>query len=214
MLAANDLILFQGDSITECGRDKSATEPNVGLGCGYAAIAAGMLLALNPRMHLRFLNRGEGGNRITHLLARWKADCLNLKPNVVSILIGVNDIWHEFSGGAGTSPQRFERYYRDLLEDTRAALPNVRLVLCTPFVLRCGVVEAAWLPVVAQFQAIVRVLAAEYDARLVNFQGLFEEAVKHAPPMYWASDGVHPTLAGHFLMAQTWVRTVAGGSSL
>ena len=210
MIQTNDVVLFQGDSITDCGRSREVPSINSGLGGGYAHLVACTLLAQRPNDNLSFLNRGISGDRITSLMARWKADALNLKPTVVSILIGINDIWHEFGSKTGTNMDKYERFYRELLQDTRAALPGVRLVLCDPFVLRCGVVQPEWLPVLAQEQALVQTLATEIGATVVAFQKMFDAAAQKTPPAYWSGDGVHPTLAGHMLMAQEWIKTVAG----
>src|SRR5690606_14706489 len=119
------------------------------LGRGYAFLAAARLLERLPGGSLRVFNRGISGNRVTQLAERWKADCLDLRPTVVSILIGVNDTWHGTAKGTpenGVPLDRYEATYRQLLQETAAALPGVRLVLCEPFVLRCGAVNEAWFP--------------------------------------------------------------------
>ncbi len=208
MLEANDLILFQGDSITDAGRGRDGLHRNGNLGQGYAQMTAATLLADHPTLALGFLNRGISGDRVTSLMARWKADCLNLKPTVVSILIGINDIWHEFGTGTGTSIEKYSRYYRELLQDTRDALPDVRLVLCEPFVTRCGVVGAPWLPVLKEQQDIVRQLVGDFGAKHVPFQTMFDAACNEAPADYWAGDGVHPSLAGHQRMARLWIESI------
>ncbi len=208
MLQENDLILFQGDSITDTGRGREGLQRNGELGRGYVQMAAASLLADNPALKLGVLNRGISGDRVTSLMARWKADCLNLKPTVVSILIGINDIWHEFGSRTGTSIDKYGRFYRELLQDTRQALPGVKLVLCEPFVTRCGVVGAEWLPVLKQQQEIVRQLVADFDAKYIAFQGMFDNLCEKAPPDYWAADGVHPTLAGHQHMARLWIQCI------
>ncbi len=208
MIRAKDTILFQGDSITDCGRSREANAINSGLGGGYATFIAARLLAARPSDGLVFMNRGVSGNRVVDLYARIKADAINLKPDVLSILIGVNDTWHEFGGQNGVAVPKYERIYRDFLREVREALPKVHLVLCEPFVLRCGVVTADWVVEIDQRRTVVRRLATEFNAVFVPFQAMFDEAVKQAPPAYWASDGVHPTLAGHERMAQTWIESV------
>ncbi len=211
-LHQNHVILFQGDSITDCGRDRNAQDqPNHtgALGQGYASRIAGDLLADYPGSGLRIFNRGISGNRVVDLYARWKCDGVNLEPGLISILIGVNDTWHEFGSRNGVEIDRFEIVYRMLLEFTRSRLPGVGLVLCEPFVLDCGVVAPEWIPDVAARQAIVSKLAAEFGAVRVPFQEMFNEALKDAPPEYWAHDGVHPTPAGHARMARFW-RSVTG----
>ncbi len=203
-----DTILFQGDSITDCGRSREANAINNRLGDGYATLIAARLLAARPADRLTFLNRGISGNRIVDLYARIKADTVNLKPTVLSILIGVNDTWHEFGTQNGVSVPKYGRVYRDFLREVREELPGIRLVLCEPFVLPCGVVTQDWVTEMAQRRVVVRELAREFKAVFVPFQGTFDQAVKQAPPAYWAADGVHPTIAGHELMAETWISAV------
>jgi len=211
MLKPSNLILFQGDSITDCERvrddSKHANNPR-GMGRGYPYLIASQLLAERPAEGLKFQNFGISGNRIVDLYARFREDALNWKPDVLSILIGVNDTWHEFMRQAGVPVPKYERVYRQLLVETKEALPEVKLVLCEPFLLRCGVVGDAWVPEVDQRRAVVRKLAREFNAVLVPFQEMFDAAVKQAPAEYWAGDGVHPTPAGHRLMATTWMKCV------
>lgn len=210
MINTNDLILFQGDSITDVGRDRNATASNNGLGAGYALMTAAALLAQRPGDKLQFLNRGISGNRIVDLYARILSDVINLAPTLLSVLIGVNDTWHEFGSRNGVPVPKYERVYRDFLTEIRTALPTVRLVLCEPFVLSCGVVTAAWIAEMNQRRTVVQKLAKEFGAIVVPFQSVFDTAVRQAPPEYWAGDGVHPTAAGHQLMAQAWLKAVEG----
>src|SRR5262249_53017049 len=149
------------------------------------------------------------GNKVFQLADRWQMDCLELKPSLLSILIGVNDIWHTLNGKYNGTVEIYERDYRALLERTRKELPQVKLVVCEPFVLRCGAVNAKWFPEFDAYRAVAQRIADAYHARFIPFQAMFDEAVKYAPPMHWAADGVHPTPAGASLMAHTWLRLVA-----
>jgi lysophospholipase L1-like esterase len=210
IVSDNDIVLFQGDSITDCGRarDMEGTANQLGaLSPGYAMMVASELLAARPAAGLQFYNRGISGNRIVDLYARIRADIINLRPNVISILIGVNDTWHGFGRNNGVDVPKYERVYRELLREVRAELPSVKFVLCEPFVLKCGVVADGWVEEIDQRRAVVAKLAQEFDAVLVPFQSMFDEAVKSAPPAYWAADGVHPTAAGHRLMAKAWLQS-------
>ena len=175
-------------------------------GQGYAMMAAAELLSTRPADGLRFFNRGISGNRIVDLDARIKSDIIHLKPDLLSILIGVNDTWHGKNWDNGVALPKYERVYRDLLREVREALPSVKLVLCEPFVLRCGVVRDDWVGEIDERRAVVARLADEFGAVLVPFQSMFDEAVKMAPPEHWAADGVHPTAAGHLLMAKCWLK--------
>jgi lysophospholipase L1-like esterase len=210
LIESGDRILFQGDSITDCGRDKSkdggsGVDGGQHLGCGYAMLAAARLLADRPTDGLVVRNLGISGNRVVDLAARAQEHVWNLRPDVLSILIGVNDTWHAFNRQAGVDLPRYERTYRQLLADTRERLPGVRLVLCEPFVLPCGVVGPGWREDVDKRRAVVALLACEFSAVLVEFQKDFDVACGCAPPAYWAADGVHPTPAGHQLMADAWL---------
>jgi lysophospholipase L1-like esterase len=149
LIANGDVILFQGDSITDFGRSREkadAANQQAALGNGYAWLAAAGLLVDYPDSSLKIFNRGVSGNKVFQLAERWDADCLNLKPNLLSILIGVNDIWHKLNGEYQGTVEVYERDYIALLERTRKALPDVKLVICEPFVLRCGAVNDRWFP--------------------------------------------------------------------
>lgn len=214
MINHSDVVLFQGDSITDCGRSRERPGPNSGesLGRGYVFFTAARLLADYAGGSLQVFNRGISGNRITDLADRWKADCLDLRPTVISILIGVNDTWHGTGKGQpenGVPLDQYESVYTGLIEHTLDTLPGVRLVLCEPFVTRCGAVTDAWFPEIDQRREIVQRLATQHQAAFVPFQAAFDEACRRAPAEYWAADGVHPSIAGHMLMAQTWCDAVS-----
>ena len=207
-------ILFQGDSITDAGRDRNG-EGNVNdtnaLGKGYVYSIATQLLADRAGDGLKIYNRGISGNKVFQLADRWDKDCLELKPDVLSILIGVNDIWHALNGNYDGTVEKYEKDYKALLERTLKALPNVKLVICEPFVLRCGAVNDKWFPEFDQYRAVARKMSKEFNARFVPFQSMFDNAVKKAPPAHWAADGVHPTMAGADLMGQEWLKVVGVG---
>lgn len=208
-IAKGDVILFQGDSITDAGRSREkAGVPNEqpGLGKGYAWMAAADILVSQP--DVKIFNRGISGNKVFQLAERWQADCLDIKPNILSILIGVNDIWHSLNGNYKGTVEIYEKDYKALLEQTKKALPELKLVVCEPFVLRCGAVTDKWFPEFDGYRAAARRMADEFHAVFVPFQAMFDEAVKYAPPEHWAGDGVHPSANGAALMAHTWVRTV------
>jgi lysophospholipase L1-like esterase len=207
----NSVILFQGDSITDAGRDRkrvnNANEPSA-LGTGFVFLAASQLLAEHFEAKPRIFNRGISGNKVFQLAERWDTDCIALKPDVVSILIGVNDYWHTFKHEYNGTVEKYEGDYRALLERTRRELPTVTLVICEPFVLRCGEVNEKWFPEFDRYRAAAKKVSTEFNAIFVPFQSLFDEAGKKAPPRYWAGDGVHPTIAGAYLMAQAWLKEV------
>lgn len=210
-LKKGGVVLFQGDSITDAGRDKKGQKPNQprGLGNGYPLHIAGGLLSDHGELGLTIHNRGISGNKVPDLEKRWQKDALDLKPDVLSILIGVNDIWHKLNGRYDGTPEVYRDGFAKLLADTRAALPETTFVICEPFVLRCGAVKDNWFPEFETRRAFAEEVAKEAGAIWVPFQQRFNEAVEAGTePAYWAGDGVHPSLAGHALMAKTWRESV------
>jgi lysophospholipase L1-like esterase len=209
--SAGDVILFQGDSITDAGRDKKQQLPNHArsFGAGYAyLLAAGLLYDLAEK-NLTIYNRGISGNKVYQLSDRWQVDCLDLYPNVLSILIGVNDYWHMRNGRYDGTPEVYEKDYRDLLNRTRSELPDIKLVICEPFILTgTSAVDDSWIEPFKSYQDIAATMADEFDATWVPFQQAFNQALEIAPAVYWASDGVHPSMAGSRLMAETWLRAL------
>jgi lysophospholipase L1-like esterase len=200
----NDRILFQGDSITDMNRGRTA-DPNHILGHSYVFIIAARYGAAYPDRKLTFINRGISGNTVADLARRWERDTLALKPDILSILIGVNDLGH------GVSAEQYEESYDRLLADTVKALPNVRLILGEPFGLPSGKHKEDWdrySKELAKRRAIVEKLAAKYRAPLAHFQKVFDDACAKAPADYWIWDGVHPTYNGHQLMADEWVHAL------
>jgi lysophospholipase L1-like esterase len=209
----NKVILFQGDSITDWGRTRSKENtPNdqQALGSGYALLAAAALLDEYANIRPTIYNRGISANKVFQLAERWDKDCIDLKPGLLSILVGVNDFWHTLNAGYKGTLETYQNDYRALLERTKKALPTVTLVICEPFVLKYGSVNQQWFPAFDGYRAAAKKIAAEFKTTFVPFQSAFDEAVKNAPPQYWAIDGVHPTVAGTHLMAKAWLKTVFG----
>ena len=203
-------ILFQGDSITDAGRDKKNQIANQqkALGAGYAWMAASHLLIKNPQLNLTIHNRGISGNKVHQLANRWDKDCLDLKPDILSIMIGVNDIWHGLNGKYEGTVKTYEDDFLSLMERTRKVLPKTQFVICEPFVLRCGAVNEKWFPEFDRYRAAARKVAVQNNATFVPFQSMFDEAVQYAPPKHWAGDGVHPSSHGASLMAHFWTQSV------
>ncbi len=199
-------ILFYGDSITDAGRARDVDMASYKLGHTYVTYAAGKLLERDP-VGYEIYNRGISGNRIVDLYARIKSDCWNLKPDVISILIGINDIWHEIGGENGVEIERFETVYRMLLSDTKKALPNVKFILCEPFVLSGSATEENFdrFLEVKEYAKVVKKLAEEFDAELVLLQDKFDELGAKYGNDTLLLDGVHPSLAGGVVLANEWL---------
>ena len=189
-LEKDSVILFQGDSITDMFRKYDCNQCNTPeqMGMGYALFAASTLLSDYPDKQLKIYNRGVGGNKVYQLRDRWELDTLAIQPDVLSILIGVNDFWHILMGNYKGSLGIYERDLQDLLHYTKEKLPNVQLVLGEP-----------------GYRASLKKLADEFNAIFVPYQAAFDAALKLAPARYWGADGVHPDLPGRQLMANVWL---------
>jgi lysophospholipase L1-like esterase len=199
-------ILFQGDSITDAGRDKSKQDEANDfdmLGKGYVKVAAYYLLAKYADLKFKIYNRGISGNKVPDLAARWDADCIDLKPDVLSILVGINDYWHTVAFGnkyQGTA-EDYQRGYTELLARTKQALPDVQIVVCEPFALRDN-----WVEVLKPRRAGAQAAAESVGALWVPYQAMFDAAVAAGSPgQHWLWDGVHPTEHGQGLMAALWL---------
>lgn len=208
-LHKGDTLLFQGDSITDGGRQRTGSDYNHIMGQDYAYVLAAEIGAEYPERNFTFINRGNSGERVIDLAARWQQDTLDLKPNLLSILVGINDTFAR--GPKSETVEQYETIYDKLLADTIAALPGTKIVLGEPFLLPVGKHKtdyAAELIEVKKRQAVVERLAAKYHLPVVRYQDALDAACAKAPVDHWSWDGVHPTYAGHGLMAQEWLRTV------
>lgn len=204
IIEAQDLVLFQGDSITDTHRDRE----NDTLGTGYAYIAASIFSSLYPEQQVRFLNRGISGNTVVDLEQRWDEDCLELKPNVLSILIGINDSWNRYKRGVHTSTESYRAGYERLLTRVRESLPATKIIMLEPFLLPVREEQKAWREDLDPKIQAARELAREFGATYVPLDGLFAAACTQAAPAFWAQDGVHPSPAGHGLIARAWLEAV------
>ncbi|WP_223869340.1 SGNH/GDSL hydrolase family protein [Paenibacillus sabuli] len=200
----NEVVLFQGDSITDAGRSRDNLRD---LGHGYAHLVAAQLGAAYPELNLQFVNRGISGHRVPDLLGRWQEDCLDLKPTWVSIYIGINDTWRRYDRDDPTSTEQFEQGYRELLTRTTQGL-DAKLILLEPFVLPHPADRKQWREDLDPKINVVRELAREFGALLVPLDGLFAQASMRAESAYWAPDGVHPSPAGHALIARAWMEAI------
>lgn len=203
-------ILFQGDSITDCGRHR---DNFYGMGEGYPRLVEASLGADCPNEY-EFVNRGISGNRIVDLYARIKADFINLAPDYASIYIGVNDAWHEINHKNGVDTAKFEKIYSMLIDEIKEALPNIKLIMIAPYVLEgtatCNTEEipnrlSRFRTDVAEKAAAVKRIADKYGLPLIELQPVFDAACEKAEPSYWTYDGVHPTAKGHELIKRLWL---------
>jgi len=210
-LNKGEIILFQGDSITDAGREKTKQEANSAgsFGSGYALLAASGVLNEYASKDFTIYNRGISGNKVYQLAERWQKDCFDLNPAVLSILIGVNDFWHRLNGQYNGTVEIYETDFRKLLEKTLKTLPKVKIIIGEPFaVLDGSAVDEKWFPEFDSYRYAAKKIATEFDTIFIPFHDIFDEAQKHAPGKYWTGDGVHPSMAGAALMSAAWLKAV------
>lgn len=201
-------VLFQGDSITDADR---RAQPGDGLGGGYARMAAELLATARPEDRLTFVNRGISGNRVADLRARWQEDAIDLKPDLVSVMVGVNDTWRRYDADDPTSTEAYERDYRAILTRVRDEL-GARLLLIEPFLVPVSAAQWGWREDLDPRIHAVRRLAEEFDAALLAADGLLNQAAREAGgAARVADDGVHPTPLGHEVLARAWAELVEAG---
>lgn len=203
------LLLFQGDSITDASRNRQNPD---NLGGGYVFLAAASYQCHTPDLGLRILNRGISGNRTRDLLQRWDADCIDLKPDYLSLFIGINNTWRRYDANDPTPDKVFEQELRSLLDRTFAEtdVTPEHTVLLEPFLLDVPKgAKTYWFEDLTPKQKIVARAAADFGTRHIPLQRIFDEACARAPAGFWAPDGVHPSPAGHQLIANAWLDTFA-----
>ena len=204
-------ILFYGDSITDAGRARDITVPNKQLGSGYVAYVANQLLERSLTEY-DIVNMGISGNRVVDLYARIKIDCWNHKPDVLSIHIGINDIWHEIHRQNGVEIDRFENIYRIMLRETIEVLPDTKIILCEPFVLRGTATDEAFdrFSLVKEYAKVVKKLADEFSLTFVPLQDAMDAAGEKYGNAEILADGVHPTMKGAVVFGNEWLKAFDG----
>lgn len=201
--------LFQGDSITDANREDD-DRVNFGLGTGYPLLVAADFLK-NRKGDFCFFNRGVSGDRVTDIYARIKEDIINLKPDYMSILVGVNDVAHELTMQCGVDEAKYEKIYSMLIDEIRTALPDIKIIILEPFVLKGKATIEMW----EQFRSEVKKradaakrVADKYDLSFVPLQNLFDDVSADGNTEYWSADGVHPTYAGHQIIKEELVKAI------
>jgi len=204
LLGGKETILFQGDSITDFERNR---EDIADLGTGYPLLVSAYMASEYTGIDFTFINKGISGNRVRDLNARWDEDCVALKPDIISILVGINDTWRRYDSGDPTSTEAFEEHYRQLLTRTKNEVTD-RIILLEPFVLPVFKEQYQWREDLDPKIQSIRALAREFGALYVPLDGIFAAACMKKPPEFWSQDGVHPTVAGHGLIAKAWIDAV------
>lgn len=199
-------ILFQGDSITDSGR---ARDNNVDVGRGYPLLVKASLGFETPGKY-KFFNRGISGNRIVDLYARIKNDIINLNPDVMSILIGVNDVWHEFSKQNGVCADKYFKIYDMLIDEVKTVLPDIKIMIMEPFVLKGPATEENWEVFDAEVKkraAMAKKISEKHNLTYIKLQNGLDKLSKDMETTYWLADGVHPTAFGHEYIKQEWIKS-------
>jgi lysophospholipase L1-like esterase len=203
-LEPDDTIVFTGDSITAADRHRQAYRP---LGFGYVHFAGNLLLARNPALDLKVVNTGVSGDTVTDLGDRWQRDCIAHRPNVLSVLVGINDVWRRTMepdmAERAASPTDFELTYDQLLAQAKREC-RCRLVLMEPF-LFCRDRENEVFRTLMPYLEAVRILAKKHEATLVPLQREIDRQIVEIPPERWSPDTVHPYLWAHAWIAQQWL---------
>ncbi len=199
-------ILFQGDSITDAGRSR---DNDLNIGVGYPLLVKSSLGFELPGKY-EFVNRGLGGNKIVDIYARLKYDIINLKPDVMSILVGVNDVWHEFrESPSGVDADKYFKIYDMLIEEVKSALPDIKIIIMEPFVLKASATEEKWDDFNAEVKKraeMVKKISIKYNLPYIALQDGFDKLAKSIEASYWLADGVHPTAMGHEYIKNEWIK--------
>jgi len=207
ILENGQTLLFTGDSITDCNRRRPIAE-DWGFGDGYVSQVDSLLSNWYPERLIRIINTGNSGDRVVDLQKRWQTDVLDLKPDWLSIMIGINDVWRYFD--RATDPdmvgiERYETTYRKLLEQTRPQLNG--LILMTPFYIEENP-EEPMRKQMDDYGAVVKNLANDFDAVFVDVQGAYNEYLKYRPTQSLCSDRVHPGQTGHMVIARAFLTAI------
>ena len=198
-------ILFQGDSITDAGRDR---RNYFNLGGGYPSFAAPLIREAHPELELEFINLGISGNRTGQLFDRLYPDAIALKPDVISILIGINDIWHRYNWDmVTTTDEQIELNYRCILERLKKET-DAKIMILAPYLLDCEDKKEVREDL-CRVLPIVRRLAEDYADVYIPLDELFEEALKTQPePKFYSGDGVHPNANGARFIGEHYAKAI------
>jgi lysophospholipase L1-like esterase len=198
-------ILFIGDSITDAFRKPREINPAFQLGNGFVLLIAAKLAARFPD-RFAFINRGVSGDGIAEIEERWEADALAHQPDVLTLLVGVNETIRRHSGQGSISPAEFQQRYTALIETTWRLLPHCKLILMEPFLLETGSVDRQWMADLEPRQSAVAAIAQQCGAAFVPLQKHFREANHRAAASFWLYDGIHPTHAGMTIICEAWLQ--------
>ena len=203
----NDVVLFQGDSVTDGNRDRSDPQS---LGQAYPAAVKAVYNTLFPGNGVRFVNRGVIGDRLRDLLARYETDIYEIQPSFLSVLIGINDVWRAFSSNDPCPLERFRREYTELLHKVKADFPAIKIMILEPFLLPADAEERHWQDDLVPKQVFIREFAEQYADCYLPLQKIMDDAVsrKSFSCAELAEDGIHPSYTGHTIIAAEYLKTL------
>lgn len=204
LLNKGDRVLFQGDSVTDAGRVK---DDFFDLGNGYPMLINANFSAAYPEMNIEFINKGISGNRVVDLKGRWQQDCIDLKPDVVSILIGINDTWRKYDSDDPTDAESYANDFRAILTDVKQNL-DAKIIILEPFLLPVMDGQENWRIDLDPKINAVRDIVREFNALYIPLDGMFAAASVVRDCDFWLGDGVHPDMPGHGLIAKAWMEAV------
>jgi lysophospholipase L1-like esterase len=206
MFTDGQVVLFQGDSVTDCGRDR---EDITSLSEGYPGVVAKMFHLIYPERKVTFVNKGISGNRVIDLLGRFDTDFKAVNPDFISILIGINDTWRRYDSNYPTSTEQFEATYRELLSKIKKEMPQCKIMLIEPFVLNSLPDRASWREDLDPKILAVRKLAKEFADYYLPMDGIFAKAeVEEYTCTEITGDGVHPSAIGHSIIAKEYLKAL------
>jgi lysophospholipase L1-like esterase len=203
------VVLFQGDSITDCGRDR---EDVTSLSEGYPGVVTKLYNTLFPENGVTFINKGISGNRVIDLLDRYETDFKAVKPDFLSILIGINDTWRRYDSNEPTTTEEYEEHYRTLLTRVEKDFPDCKIMIIEPFVLYSLPDRKAWREDLDPKIHVARALAKEFADYYLPLDGIFAKAeAEQYTCTQMAEDGVHPTAIGHSIIAEEYLKALVRG---
>ena len=210
LIQARSKLVIIGDSITDCDRSRPVGEGQFGaLGNGYVSLVDALIQATAPSQCIRVVNMGEDGNTVRNLKARWQRDVLDLSPDWLSILIGINDVWRQFDSPFqsdwGVPLDEYETTLQALIEQVQPQLKG--LVLMTPYFIEPNLKDEMRMRM-DQYSTVVRGLAQKYSALLVDTQLAFDRAMRHIHPAALSKDRIHPNLPGHMIIARSFLSAI------
>jgi lysophospholipase L1-like esterase len=201
-LKTNQALLFIGDSITDCGR----RDTNAPLGGGYVKFFHDLLAIREPRKNVKIINKGISGNKAFQLRDRWEDDVLRHRPNWLSIMIGINDLWHTLDGQANVTPELFAEAYDEILARTKKRLPHTKILLIDPFLITRETSPTSkrkiMLDLLPKYIRVVETMARKYKTRRVKTHEMFQKLLKYHEPDLFCPEPVHPNPAGHLAIAE------------